>query len=485
MKYIVCIFINMIVISNHCNAQNKLGSTWIVGDFGYQINFNTTPPTHDTIMYNTIFFRGHSCISDSNGQLLLMSDGLNVYDKTGTYIDGGDSLGSPAYYNFMHGYNDYAQGSILLPMDSSIYYLVTPSCNDTNLTNVWQNGGSNKGPDNLLLYNVIDMKANAGAGKVIRRMVPALENKELSKTQMMACKHGNGKDWWVLKKAGDSNNVYSFLFTQDSVYYKGIQRFNFPFKGYSDVFGQLKFNTQGTQMATTCTQSADLFVADFDRCTGLISNQKIFISPTIPIGDDVNAGLAYSPNGRFLYISKLASVFQLDLQDNNMATAWYQVCGMDTDINYFCSYTSLELAPDNKIYFGHQDGTCKQMSTIDNPDIKGNGCNFCRKCLRSTSMNGVLGSPPNMPNYNLSGNGCWPLQNENVKENENDWSVYPNPANTKFRIECKNPNSKKELYNSVGQLIFSTYNNEVDVSRYSKGVYYLKCGRYIRKLVVE
>jgi hypothetical protein len=66
-----------------------------------------------------------------------------------------------------------------------------------------------------------------------------------------------------------------------------------------------------------------------------------------------------------------------------------------------------------------------------------------------------------------------------------EFLVYPNPTHNKFQIISKTPNSKKELYNSVGQLVFSTYGNEIDVSRYSKGVYYLKCGRYNRKLVVD
>jgi len=65
------------------------------------------------------------------------------------------------------------------------------------------------------------MNANGGAGKVLKRMQPLMENAELRKTQMMACRHANGKDWWLLKQAGDSNTICKFLFTQDSVYNMG------------------------------------------------------------------------------------------------------------------------------------------------------------------------------------------------------------------------------------------------------------------------
>jgi len=80
---------------------------------------------------------------------------------------------------------------------------------------------------------------------------------------------------------------------------------------------------------------------------------------------------------------------------------------------------------------------------------------------------------------------AYPLGISELGTANDEFLVYPNPTNNKFQIICKTPNSKKELYNSVGQLVFSTYSNEIDVSDYSKGLYYLKCGRYIRKLIVE
>ncbi|MCZ2140513.1 MAG: T9SS type A sorting domain-containing protein [Bacteroidia bacterium] len=44
---------------------------------------------------------------------------------------------------------------------------------------------------------------------------------------------------------------------------------------------------------------------------------------------------------------------------------------------------------------------------------------------------------------------------------------------------------KRELYNAMGQFILSTQANEIDVSRCSKGVYYLKCGIFIKKIIID
>lgn len=67
------------------------------------------------------------------------------------------------------------------------------------------------------------------------------------------------------------------------------------------------------------------------------------------------------------------------------------------------------------------------------------------------------------------------------------WEIYPNPTNSLLYIKSDKSieNKVKELYNTIGQLIFATKENEIDVSRYTAGVYYLKCDSQIKKLIIE
>jgi hypothetical protein len=309
-------------------------------------------------------------------------------------------------FNKFHGWSGYSQSSIFLPMDSDKYYFITPAYHQGNAC--W---GCHF---DLMLYNVIDMKANNGAGKVTKKMVHFLESTLLSRTQMMACRHANGKDWWLLKQGGDSNIVYKFLFTQDSVYNYGRQVFDEPYWSIWDTRGQSVFNQVGNQYATTCQGDFEnnlVFLADFDRCYGTLSNQKTiqvpFVSWNNPadtnLKDKNSVGLAFSPNGRFLYCILAYNIFQYDLQDNT----FYHVAGLDTSFLQFQNYQTAYLAPNNKIYIGNFGGTGKQMSVIDNPDVKGAGCNFCPKCLRTDSLfYGYLGTPPCMPNYGLGARVC-------------------------------------------------------------------------------
>jgi hypothetical protein len=128
------------------------------------------------------------------------------------------------------------------------------------------------------------------------------------------------------------------------------------------------------------------------------------------------------------------------------------------------------------------------MSVIDKPDIKGVGCQFCRKCFRldDTTYMG-FGAPPDMPDFNLGASGqvCWPLsmsEFENLKMSELE--VYPNPSSSVFYIKNKQ-GKKKELFTMLGELLFTTTKDEIEVYNLPKGIYLLRCESQVRKVVVE
>ena len=164
----------------------------------------------------------------------------------------------------------------------------------------------------------------------------------------------------------------------------------------------------------------------------------------------------------------------------------FHVAGLDTSYKKFQMYDASYMGPDGKLYIGNFNGLSKQMSRIDNPDVKGAGCNFCPRCLRVDSVYDWwgAGTPPCMPNYSLGAQECWPLSNNDISMKNEELEVYPNPTSSKLIIENAK-GKEKELYNMQGQLIISTKENEIDVSRCSKGVYYIRCNGQVRKVVVD
>lgn len=81
--------------------------------------------------------------------------------------------------------------------------------------------------------------------------------------------------------------------------------------------------------------------------------------------------------------------------------------------------------------------------------------------------------------------GDYPTVTNDINENNELFTLVPNPTSTKIVIKCRMSDVSKELYNSVGQLILSTKENEIDVSRFPKGLYYIKCEGVSKKVIVE
>ncbi|MBK8683502.1 MAG: hypothetical protein IPN26_00185 [Bacteroidetes bacterium] len=264
--------------------------------------------------------------------------------------------------------------------------------------------GDGRFPHDLLLYNIVDINANGGLGKVIEKNKVLLQNVELQKIGMQACRHHNGRDWWLLKQGRyGTNEMYRFLVKSDTILGPFVQTFSNPKFSVNDLFGQMTFSSDGKKLAIVhCTQS-DLFIADFDRCSGELSNPKIvnipYDSTTIPntaIIDSVVGGVCFSPNNQFIYVSKWYNIYQYEWNEPDSSLAWYRVQhGPDTTYLQFQYYNSLHNGPDGRIYIGNFGADLKQMSVIDHPDSKGARAGFCRKCFRldDTTLF-AFGSPP-------------------------------------------------------------------------------------------
>jgi hypothetical protein len=228
---------------------------------------------------------------------------------------------------------------------------------------------------------------------------------------------------------------------------------------------------------------ADVF--DFNRNTGQLTFRNYYKTPadssTYNWQDGVT-GIQFSPDGNLLYMSSRYSIFQIDINDNNSDNN-IKIHGPDTSLNVFPSYHILANAVNGKMYIGNFDASQKFMSYIDKPNIKGLGCNFVAHGVWQPYTN--LSNPPNMPNYGLGQWGTFPLSNEELIMNNDELLVYPNPASSKIVVRCRMSDVSKELYNSVGQLILSTKENEIDVSKLTKGMYYLKVGNQSKKVIIE
>jgi hypothetical protein len=500
------------LISVLTNAQNKSAYTWIVGNNASFGKFDGTADKPQTGSFYTtsapnypyIFDGGHSVICDSTtGKLLIICNGMLLFDTLGNIIENGDSL----VPNSIYTQNSYpsessTQASLILPKANSGEYYVFVTTASDSMHATWFVPNATRTPFDLLLYNVVDMNANGGMGKVIKKNIPLITHAEMGRTNMQACRHANGVDWWLLKKSGyETNEITRFLITKDSIYGPFKQNFAEPDFGICDAFGQSCFSKDGKKYASVQCKGRQLFMADFDRCSGELKNTKLF---NIPIDssntngqyesnyglDSASLGCGFSPNGQFFYISKLFNIYQFEYKISDSSQAWYHVkYGMDTSFLAFEYYKSLHLGGDGRMYIGKVGGGFKQFSVIDFPDLKGAACGFCRKCFRVDNALGGLNTPPNVPDFNLGTDvsmlPCAPLAIHQFGNLEmSQLEIYPNPSSSIFYIKNRK-GKKKVMFNSVGQIVLSTKEDEIDVSKLAKGMYYLRCNNEVKKVVIE
>ncbi|MBL7753979.1 MAG: T9SS type A sorting domain-containing protein, partial [Chitinophagaceae bacterium] len=501
MRFVFAFMLMLFILS--LKAQNKSGNNWVFGGpFATRAVFvDTSRPAMIGKYANpyTYYIHGHSTISDSStGKLLFSCNGMILYDSNCVMMENGDSLVPVKMYThnaFPNGI--HTQNSIILPKGSNgLYYVIVVAITDSSYDKGQLPTADRVGMD-LLLYHIVDINANNGLGKVISKNNVLLSGKEMHKIGMMACRHANGRDWWLLKQGQyDTNQVIRFLVTPDSIAGPWIQNVTMwdpiAYKNVWDLDGQYAFSLDGSKFAYVKLYS-QLYLADFDRCTGELYNSKLINIPidTTPSPDpkykydSSGNGVCFSPNGQFVYISKRWNIYQYEHNEPDSSLAWYHIIqGPDTTYQKFQYYSSLHRGIDGRIYIGNWGAQHKQMSVIDKPDIKGVGCSFCRKCFRldDTTYMG-FGAPPDMPDFNLGASGqvCWPLSQSESEVRSAEWVVYPNPSSTDFIIQNKQ-GKKKELYNVQGELLFSTKEDVIDVKHLARGMYYLRVEHEVKKV---
>jgi hypothetical protein len=201
----------------------------------------------------------------------------------------------------------------------------------------------------------------------------------------------------------------------------------------------------------------DLFLFDFDRATGLLSNyRKMHVADSGIIG-----GLAFSPNGRFLYACAQFDMYQFDTWAEDIEASKVHLGHYDGFFDPFPStFYHMQLGPDCRIYIGTPNGI-KVWHLIHEPDKKGLDCRFEQHGFRFPVSNSI--TMPNFPNYRLDiAPVCDPdivTGSFTVLSTLAAIHLYPNPSDGEIWLRMPDTpvassNTQVRIINATGQICF-------------------------------
>jgi hypothetical protein len=397
--------------------------------------------------------------------LLYYTNGIYIAGADGNQIENGDTL-SPCnteYQQICCGL-DIPQGALFLPMPGNTrYYYLFHMAEDT----------LNGGRPGSLYYSIIDVQGNSGKGAVISKNNIFYKG-IFREGGMTACKHANGRDWWIVM-GNEYNTYYTFLLTPNGISDTLIQTIGPSYYNGVDI-GYSKFSQDGSKYVTSCYQGP-ILVMDFDRCSGLFSNAIITSNP----GN--GAIVEFSPNGRFVYATNSYNLTQLDLSLANPdqdSISLYQANSSDE-----AEMRMLQIAPNGKLYASCFSGGFYFIHAINYPDLKGDSADYTDTAFTTLTANSF--QFPNMINYQLgtlANSACDTIHADTTGvgvikvAGGSLLRIMPNPADKYLYVEMgMQGNYDFDLLNAIGQVLERKETKQVDIfdtESLANGVYFLK-----------
>ena len=393
---------------------------------GVDLGFSNGSLIINTVSRDIGFYRTNTNITDGNGDVLFSTNGAFLANALGDTMQNGTGLNPSDYTSSWPDGLHISQACLILPKpeSSALYYLFHLTI-DRSVPNYFA----------LQLYlSAVDMSLDGGLGAVVVKNEVILSD-SLVAGRLAAVRHANGRDWWVLCHRRGSNIYYRILITPEgpSTPMQQAIGVNRTYAG-----GQTCFSPQGDKFANYWGMpNEDLEVFNFDRCTGLLSDPVHIV-----INDSDNqGGVAFSPNGRYLYVSSIEDVYQYDTEAPDIAASMVHIAEWDGFYSPSPPFATLfdiaQLAPDGKIYIATGNGT-QHLHVIRNPDEAGLACNMEQHGIELPRY--FVNSLPNHPNYHLGpvdGSLCDSLGiNEGMGEQAIQLALqaYPNPSTGAFTL---------------------------------------------------
>ncbi|HQV98723.1 MAG TPA: T9SS type A sorting domain-containing protein [Bacteroidia bacterium] len=458
MKQLLLLLAVLLIFKQDVSAQNR-NSIWCFGDSaGIDFRNLNNPVPISTGMDGR---GGCSSISDSSGNLVFYSFSYVSYALTKILSANHTVMPNCTLLQGWGLYND----NLIVPKPESNHEYYNFYLGDA-------------GAIDTTYYALMDMNLNGGLGDVVRKNVPigAYRGADC----LTAVKHGNGRDWWLIGKfssnpTGNIDRYYVYLITPDSVCAPIVQTFGI---GKDTDFQKIIWHPSYNKFINI-NASGLMAEYDFDRCSGIITLNRIIFSQQFSNYTRLFNEGAYSANGNVFYLTYNSFggnfgdynyLLQFDLTASDIAAS----CDTLDSTRYVPTDAgAVRRGPDGKIYYAqayipsnalnypYADSMYnyinQNLGVVNFPDSLGLACDFQPFSFYLGGKRTYWGLPNN-PEYDLGpvvGSACDTLTNKVNEIIKIAFTVYPNPTSNEITVYSNElfNKSKLRIFNSIGELV--------------------------------
>jgi len=343
----------------------------------------------------------NALLSDEQGNMLLHSNGMTIHGMDHQPITNGDTI---SYGDQWERGTDQGE-TVGFRISTGAVFIPKPGYSNRYLL-LYSNYDGIDSTD-FLNKRYADIEVHPDGSVTVLEKDVIFADEVNSVGQLTCAQHANGRDWWLLQNRFDT--VLTYLIDPDGInlHHKSVPEN--PWGYFAQGF--TKFDPKGERIAINhILRGADstglqLVLADFDRCTGEISNVMTRIDSSY-YTSIFGPGLEFSASGQYLYTMNVLKIYQYDTWSDDIFGSRKLVAEYDGHIAYSPAGTverptffdSAQRGPDDKIYLDCS-GSNYYFHIIHDPDQPGTDCNVEQHAIRLPTY--FFGTVPTFPTLRL------------------------------------------------------------------------------------
>jgi hypothetical protein len=426
---------------------------------------------------------------DTSGRLELIANQISICDSNYVPILGGDTVTNFSMARRSQIIARYS--AMLIPVSTTTYYYFVIAPSDSMLDTTWSlpHVVPKYPADNLLMCKVD--KNTSGVWQVTSKRIVLYDRDSgiANLGSIAAVRHGNGSDWWLTIRDFGIQTLVNYVVSASGI--QGPFKTTFPTQDWTDDFGsgaQTIYSYDGSKIVIAgSSKIPEIFIADFNRCTGEYSNARVVKVPQdsalyqgAMYPDTILSGAALSPNNRYLYVSTPYRIRQVDLNVPGQYPPFVTLVPADS-IDYdndFHRMQWLNYGQDGNIYY-----TTESLGMRVNYIAGSNyGYPQCSVNHVNVPYGFLVGHTNPGPNFMLGPDSmlCYPAAIQPAVS-ASKAIVAPTPSNGLVRITAANGALLKhvQVLSTMGNIVHSVSANnascvQLHLQLLPKGMYYVR-----------